>query len=103
MDDLEAIAKAIGFERPFTALDGIARDALGLDRMREAKVAIGSGSLRALLLTIAGDHDVRGRVARLGQHLLHSAPHVLWVILAVDAEGRRVCIGIPSAAQRGAR
>lgn len=93
------IARAIGFDSDCATLDREARDGLGFgDWSGEVRIARGAGSLRAAIFA-----SPRGRddVHRAAARLVARAPHVSWVLFAVESAGNRVIIGTPTPAARG--
>ena len=85
IDQLQSIARAIGCAGVAEPLDDETRHALGLDEsVLEARVAAGSGALRALLLIVADDAPLRDTIQRLAARLAARAPHVLWIVVAIQ-------------------
>ena len=61
------------------------RRALGLDAtVVDARIAAGSGALRALLLVVSGDQPLREMLPRIAARLTTRAPHVLWMVILVQ-------------------
>jgi len=85
IDDLAAIAAAIGCTGEPQPLDLSAIQALGLDdAVQTARVAAGRGALRALLLRLRDDEPIREHLVRIAQRLSTRTPHVLWLVAAVQ-------------------
>lgn len=90
---LAAIARSIGCDGDPAPLDIEARHRLGLDeRVVDASVARGRGSLRALLLIVRDDAALRETLAKAASRLASRAPHALWVVIA--AQPRRGDVAI---------
>ena len=85
IDDLAAIAAAVGCTGEPQPLDLAAIQALGLDdAVQTARVATGRGALRALLLRLRDDEPIRDHLVRIAQRLSTRTPHVLWLVAAVQ-------------------
>lgn len=76
---------ATGLASSPTALDAGARDGLGLPAVDDTALCSGVGSLRVLLLHFSGREPLREALQRLTRRLHSRAPHVLWLVAAVDA------------------
>jgi hypothetical protein len=102
-DDLQPIARAMGFGAAPAALDREARDAFGLDAsFLDPSVTRGPGSLRALTFT-AGAGAGRAQLSRAANRLAARASYGLWVVLAVERETNCVLIAAVTPGQRGAK
>lgn len=74
---------AAGFQGHAVELDPRERDDLGLEDHAAATMLAGPGSMRALILPVASG-AIRDDVQRLARRLSARAPHVLWVLGAVE-------------------
>ena len=80
---LAPLATAVGCTGVPATLDVETRTALGLpDDCRAVRIARGPGTLRALLLDIAGQRPMREVVSHLARRLSSRAPHILWLAIA---------------------
>lgn len=92
LDRLAPIAAALGFDAP-ARLDDDTRRALGLtDSILDARIASGRGALRALLVELAAGSAMRDRLPKIAARLSARAPHVLWLVLAVQRETNHAAI-----------
>lgn len=102
VDGLAAIGRAIGFDGD-AALDAHALISLGVDHsLADVRLMRGAGSLRAILFESrpgSGRSDLARTAARLGAR----APHVLWVLMAVEREANRVFIAASTPSKRGVK
>ena len=104
IDTLAPIAVAIGCDRVPSPLDIDTRRALGLDdTVMDARIAAGSGALRALLLVISGDQTLREVVPRIAARLSSRAPHVLWMIVLMQPATDAVSLAAWSGERRPPR
>ena len=106
LDGLAAIAAAAGCGGPPLPLDSNALHALGLERtdgIEEARVASGVGALRALLLKVRNEPPIRESLIRVAQRLSTRAPHVLWLVIAVQPIGGGIGIAAWDASRRTPR
>lgn len=91
LESLGTFAADIGCNTVPASLDGETRQALGLERdVVDARIAAGSGALRALLIDIATGDSIRDVLARVAGRLSTRAPHVLWMLIARHRESRTV-------------
>ncbi|MGQ0537669.1 MAG: Eco57I restriction-modification methylase domain-containing protein [Gemmatimonadaceae bacterium] len=85
---LVAIAHALGFAGDGAPLDATARRALGIpDDCRRASVVLGRGSLRALLLDVAGVRPLRSTLTSLAPRIAPHATPLLWLVCAKTRAG----------------
>ncbi|HEV8216166.1 MAG TPA: N-6 DNA methylase, partial [Gemmatimonadaceae bacterium] len=87
LDGLAAIAAAAGCAGPPHPLDINALHALGLeqdDGIQQARVVAGNGALRALLLEMRDEPPIRDALIHVAQRLATRAPHVLWLVIALQ-------------------
>lgn len=83
IDRLEPIATLLGCGES-SPLEPATRHALGLDGIAvDARIASGIGSIR-MLLFVAGDYPIRDLLGTVASRLANRAPHVLWIIAAVQ-------------------
>src|SRR6185437_14830903 len=86
-------AAAIGFDAEHSPLDADTRTALGLAApVVDARVSAGPGALRALYLLVESDAALPALLPKLAARLASRAPHVLWLVLAVQPATGRVAI-----------
>ncbi len=98
--DLAPFITRLGFGSPLP-LDAQARSSLGLDgTVRHAHVAVGAGTLRALLAEVAAEAPVRESVARACSHLAARSPQLLWLVVAVQPGSRALVIAAPAPGSR---
>jgi hypothetical protein len=94
--DLGSLAAELGFATTLP-LDTETRRALGLDAsIRRAAVANGTGTLRAMLIELRADANVRDEVARAAIRLASRSPELLWLIVAVQPVLNRLVIAAPA-------
>jgi len=87
IDGLVPLARAIGCAGDVAPLDTPTRQSLGIIQgVSDARIATGRGALRALLLSVSDGTPLRDRIPRLAARLASRAPHVLWIVLAVQPE-----------------
>lgn len=111
---MDEILVQLGFDGPARALDAVARDQLGLPpAITAVRVARAQGALRALIVEIAADGDVRSTLAAVARQLSVRVPHLLWTVMATQTGARsftvmtwRACAARPQllalTTQRGA-
>ena len=93
LQDLVPIVAELGFAAAPVPLDRATRDSLGLPaQVRDAAVAAGEGSLRALLLELEPDASLRETLGRVAARLASRVPHVLWLLAAVSHGGPHVAL-----------
>ena len=93
VEGLAPIAAAIGCDGTPATLDAGTRHSLGLDEsVIEARIATGGGALRALLVSVAGNQPMRAFLPRLAARLSSRAPHVLWMIVALQSETETIAL-----------
>src|SRR5262245_48561071 len=63
-----------------------ARSSLGIEAAHHAELAAGPGAMRVLLVHLNGS-AIRDALQRLARRLSSRAPHVLWVVAAVEHGG----------------
>ena len=101
---LSPISTAIGFEAEPSPLDAGTCTALGLaGPVLEARVAAGPGALRALHLLVESEAVLPALLPKLAARLASRAPHVLWLVLAVQPATGRVAIAAWSGDRRPPR
>ena len=85
LDALTPIAAAIGCDDPPAPLDVATRAALGIpEAVHEARSACGAGTLRTLLLELPANISSRELIARVAARLAARAPHLLWLVTAIQ-------------------
>ena len=84
-DGLRAVVRSAGIDGAAVPLDGVARAALGAEESAGAELIAGAGEIRVLLLHgIPPAASLREYLQRLSRRLAARAPHVLWLVAAVD-------------------
>ena len=102
-DGLRAVVRAAGITGEAVALEREALSALGLDDAPGADLVAGAGDIRVLLLNAAVTiSPLRDHLQRVSRRLASRAPHVLWLVAAVDASGAQAAL-IAIAAAGGPR
>src|SRR5438093_219698 len=89
---LADVVFATGLADAPVPVDAETRTALGLEAVAHAELAAGRGALRVLLLQLTADAALREALQRAARRLSSRAPHVLWLVAAVDAAGRHAAI-----------
>ena len=87
IDHLAPLARAIGCAGAPLPLDRDARMALGLSDASDVRVIAGEGSLRALLLEWPRGTSLRERIGAASVRLTSRAPHLLWLLIAIERPG----------------
>jgi hypothetical protein len=87
LEHLAPLARAVGCASAPLPLADEARAALGLTETTGARIVAGAGSLRVLLLEWPRGAPVRERVAAAAVRLTARAPHLLWLVMAVERAG----------------
>jgi SAM-dependent methyltransferase len=85
--ELGDIARVIGQCGEATPLDDATWESLGLDEVQRAEMGAGVGAVRYLLVQLSPNTPLRDGLERAARRLAARAPHVLWLIAAVDAAG----------------
>ncbi|HEU4995019.1 MAG TPA: N-6 DNA methylase [Gemmatimonadaceae bacterium] len=83
---LADIVRATGLAGAPVQLDAGACTALGLEAVDYTEIAAGPGALRVLLVQLKGS-AIRDALQQLARRLSARAPHVLWVVAAVEHDG----------------
>ncbi|MEX2152451.1 MAG: N-6 DNA methylase [Gemmatimonadaceae bacterium] len=93
---LESLAAVVRAAVPFDdlgAIDRATHDALGLggvgelDGWKRAELAAAMGCVRVLVLQLGTDESIREALQRLARRFTSRAPHVLWLVAAIDRSG----------------
>ena len=105
LDELAAIAAAVGCGGQPQPLDASAVRALGLEGegVVEARVAAGPGALRALLLHARDEPPIRELLVHAAQRLSRRAPHVLWLVIALQPGRGEVGLAVWEGTRRSPR
>jgi hypothetical protein len=85
-EGLHRVVLATGLASSPEPLDSTTRDALGLTVSDAAWLAAGTGSIRVLILESSSSEPLRENLARISRRLNSRAPHVLWIVAAVNAD-----------------
>ena len=98
-EGLRGVIRAAGIAGDAVPLDAVALAALGAEDSAAAELIAGVGGIRVLLLAgIPGDVSLREHLQRLSRRLASRAPHVLWLVAALDAGGASAGVLTVSAA-----
>jgi len=100
---LKEVVHASGFADTGLDVSPLLRDAVGLEIAREMELSAGVGSIRVLLLQLQTGLTVRDALQRIARRLSTRAPHVLWIVAAVDDAGANAGIVAWSTAVSGPR
>src|SRR5256885_929484 len=90
-DSLGDVLHAIGIAG-HAPLDGSEIAQLGIDVMHASLVGAPSDGMRALVLRLQPAHTIRDAIPGIARRLASRAPHVLWLIAAIEADGARAGI-----------
>ncbi|MFL5639965.1 MAG: Eco57I restriction-modification methylase domain-containing protein [Gemmatimonadaceae bacterium] len=83
----------LGFPTTPLPLDRIARDALSLPgTVATASIAAGIGCLRALVIELGGDAELRPALGAVAHGLSIHAPQFLWILCAIRPAGGELAI-----------
>ncbi|HET7619224.1 MAG TPA: N-6 DNA methylase, partial [Vicinamibacterales bacterium] len=86
-DGLRAVVRAAGIDGESVVLDSTTVETLGIDRP-DAELVAGVGEIRVLLVPDVPDGvPLRDFLQRVSRRLAARAPHVLWLVTAIDARG----------------
>ncbi|MGI9090345.1 MAG: Eco57I restriction-modification methylase domain-containing protein [Gemmatimonadaceae bacterium] len=84
---MDEVLVQLGFPGPVRALDPVARERLGMPPgVTCARVARGDGTLRALVVEIAGNAEARHTLEIVARQLSARVPHLLWLVIALQTE-----------------
>ena len=97
IEHLAPLARAVGCSAAPLPLADDARTALGLTDVTGAGIVAGPGSVRVLLLEWPAGTPLRERVAAAAIRLTTRAPHLLWLVMAVERAGTALVIATWSA------
>ena len=98
-EGLRAVIRATGIAGDGVPLDAAALAALGADESTAGELIAGVGGIRVLLLSgVPGTLSLREYLQRLSRRLASRAPHVLWLVAAVDASAAHAGVLTISAA-----
>ena len=103
LDSLTPIAAELGCASRWVPLDESLLREIGLHSARQARIVQGAGALRALLLELDGGGSLQDQLRQVAHWLAQQTPHVLWIVLAVQAESSSVAIATWSADRRPPR
>ena len=101
-DGVWDVLRAAGFASTPVDLDDDTRSALGLTHAHNARIASVVGSFRTLVLELDTGAPMRETIQRVARRLTASAPHVLWLLGAVERGGGHVAIVAWSGGDRAA-
>ncbi|MGH9420013.1 MAG: hypothetical protein ACRD3J_08575, partial [Thermoanaerobaculia bacterium] len=98
-----ALLAELGFGQPVKLTDGEA-ESIGLPSdAGPYAISQGTGSIRALNVTVKESGALRSEVARLASRLISRAPHLLWIVVASDKSTREFAIAACDPSRQRAR
>jgi hypothetical protein len=100
---LADVIHAAGLAGAPVEVDASTRDALALDGMKRLELAAGLGMVRVLLAQLDIDVPLRVSLPRVSRQLSTRAPHIRWLVAAVDAAGANAGIVGWTTSDRGPR
>ena len=103
LDGLSSLLVAARLTDALIPLDQPALDALGVVDAQDVRMGAGEGEIRVLAIRLAGANATRETVQRLTSRLASRAPHVAWIVGAVDAPGERASLVAWSGTARSRR
>jgi hypothetical protein len=103
LDHLAPLARVIGCSGAPLPLADEARETLGLKDTTGARIVSGAGSLRILLLEWSRCTPLRDRIASAAGRLTARAPHLLWLVVAVERGGNALVLATWNADRRRPR
>lgn len=84
----------LGFSGDAIRIDDEARHRFGISAEVETPhMALGPGSMRALVAVSSGEHPIRDTVARLAARLSSRTPHILWLVIVIHRATRQIALG----------
>lgn len=94
----------MGFDGTATPVEHELRVAIGIPpETIEASIVLGTGTLRALVFTVALGTPLRETFTKLSARLAARTPHACWVLIAGEDAGDRLAIGAPNTGQKPPR
>ncbi|HEX7939980.1 MAG TPA: hypothetical protein VF483_13410, partial [Gemmatimonadaceae bacterium] len=97
------VLRAAGLAVTPVDLDTDTRHEIGLPAGSSAQMSEMAGTFRTLVLRLGEGEPLREALQRTSRRLTSAAPHVLWLVGAVDATGSNAAIVAWSGADRAAR
>jgi hypothetical protein len=91
-DGLRAVLRAAGFTESAGTLDPDQRLAIGLAETADAELFAGPGLVRVLVLRFGTEGSLRESIQRVARRVGARAPHVLWLVAAMDARGTEAAL-----------
>jgi hypothetical protein len=83
----------LGLGADLVPVDAEMSERLGIDAgVHAAHMALGPGSLRALVGEVVGETSLRETVARLASRLSSRTPHILWVVVLIQRDLKEIAI-----------
>ncbi len=92
VEHLAPLARVVGASAAPLPLAREARAALGVSDASDARIIAGAGSLRILLLEWPCGAALRERIATAATRLSARAPHLLWLVIAVERAGTALAL-----------
>ncbi len=103
LQGLTQLLRAVGLADASVDMGSWLRDAIEPDVALETELSAGPGSIRVLSLRVRQGLMLREVLQRLARRVTTRAPHVLWLITAVDSTGSNAAIIACSAGATGPR
>ncbi|HEX6640220.1 MAG TPA: DNA methyltransferase, partial [Thermoanaerobaculia bacterium] len=93
IERLQPILAGLGFDDGCHPIDTTTRAALRIPAdFRELSIARGAGALRAFVATAPPVLGIRDATMRAASRLASSAPHILWLLVVMDAEREQLAL-----------
>lgn len=84
----------LGFSGDVVRIDDDTRHRFGISAEVETPhMALGPGSMRALVAVSSGEHPIRDTVARIAARLSLRTPHILWLVIVIHRGARQIALG----------
>src|SRR5215204_672339 len=87
LDGLADVVRAAGLCENVTRLTDDEQAAIGIDDTLRVELGAGAGLVRVLLVRFNSSSALRDPIQRLARRLTSRAPHVLWLVGAIDDGG----------------
>ena len=104
LEGISALLAELGFDQPPINLSREEASAIGLQsEPGRFLIAQGEGAMRAVAFENKSGSELRPEIARVAARLVSRAPHLLWVVAAIDRPRGDVAIAACEARKSGAR
>ena len=101
--DLSGLVTTLGIAGESFELDANDVAGLQLESVSTTRLAAGTGSIRALITRLDASARLRNWLPQAARSLSAQAPHVLWIVVAIDAAGENAAIVAWTNGGRGPR